>query len=66
MYNSPENEEYEYEFELLNSEDELIITLVCHSDRIMDPQTYAEALRAFADRIDSIATMSDVSGQTLN
>lgn len=61
-----EKDSYEFEFELLNSEDERIITLVCHSDRIMDPQEYADALRSFADRIDSIATMADVSGQSLN
>lgn len=65
MYEEEESEvdEYEFEFELLNSSDGLTVTLVCSADRILTPDEYAGALRAFADRIDSIVTMAEVGGQ---
>jgi hypothetical protein len=51
----------EFEFELLNSEDGKTVTLVCHSDKALAPDEFAQALRSFADRIDSIITMAEVS-----
>lgn len=57
---------YGYEFELLNSEDGKIITLVCSSERLMTPDEYAQALAAFAERIESILTMAELSNSTLN
>jgi hypothetical protein len=69
LYDPDEDDEdvmaYEYEFELMNSEDGHIVTLVCHSNKMLEPCEYAEALRTFADRIDSIVTMAEV-GNTLN
>lgn len=53
----------EYEFEVFNSEDGLFVTLTCFSTKELAPDEYAQALRAFADRIESIVTMSEVSGQ---
>ena len=61
-----EDESYCFEFELLNSEDGLTTTLVCRSDQPMSPDDFAQALRSFANRIDSIANMSDVSGGIIN
>ena len=61
-----EADDISFEFELLNSDDMLITTLVCSADKPLDPCEYAQALRAFADRIDSIVTMAEVSGNTVN
>lgn len=60
------DDENNFEFELLNSEDGLIVTLVCCSDRELSPEEYAEALRAFAERIHALATMSEAETGTLN
>lgn len=60
-----DEEDLEFEFELLNSPDSKIITLVCSSKRPLSPDEYAEALKAFADRIDSIMSLSDADN-TLN
>lgn len=56
----------EFEFELMNSENGLHITLVCRSDKPLEPYDYAQALRAYADRIDSILSIGDLSAGTLN
>lgn len=59
-------EELEFEFELLNSEDGRLVTLVCKSERELSPDEYAEALRAFADRIESLCIMSEANPSTMN
>jgi len=66
MFDVEDADEFEFEFELLNSEDSRTVTLTCHSTRPLEPSEYADALRAFADRIDSLLTMSEVSGNALN
>lgn len=58
--------EFNFEFELLNSDDGKIVTLVCSSDRILEPNEYAMALREFANRIETILTMSEVESGPLN
>lgn len=59
--NEEDFEEYEYEFELMNSNDEKLITLACRSSKVLDPTEFAEALRNYADRIESILSMSELS-----
>lgn len=59
-------EEYDFEFELLNSTDGRIITLVCSTSRELSPDEYAQALIAFAERISSILDMSEVATDTMN
>lgn len=61
-----EEDVIDYEFELLNSDDGKVVTLVCSSSRMMSPDEYAAALTAFAERIESILTMSELSNSTLN
>jgi hypothetical protein len=56
-----EDEEYEFEFELLDSDNPSIITLACYSSKELSPEEYADALRAYADRIESIANMSELT-----
>lgn len=58
-------DDIEFSFELLNSADGLIITLACISSKEMLPDEYAKALRDYADRIESIMSMAEVS-TTLN
>lgn len=59
-----EFDEYDYEFELLNSDDGLLVTLVCASSRELAPEEYLEALRSFIDRMD---IFSDVGiGSTMH
>jgi hypothetical protein len=65
-YEDDDLDEIAFEFELLNSDDQKIITLVCTTDREILPEEYAEALRAFADRLDTIMTMAEASGGTIN
>jgi hypothetical protein len=62
-YSKDDFEEYDYEFELLNSDDERIITLACRSSKILSPTEYAEAIRAYADRIESILHMSELRAE---
>lgn len=59
-------EEIEFEFEVHNSEDMKILTLICHSDKPLDPADFAYALKAFADRIEVIVSMEQLSSGTLN
>lgn len=61
-----DEEELEVEFELLNSEEGKIITLVASCSREPDPLEYAQMLREFAERIESLTTMSELSNSTLN
>lgn len=61
-----EDDEFEFEFELLNSEDGKVITLVCSVSREIGPQEYAEALMAFAERIGTLLTMSEADSQGMN
>ena len=55
-----------FEFELLNSCDGKIVTLVCSTEEPLSTSDFAEALRAFADRVETIETMSEASGYSLN
>lgn len=57
---------FSFEFELLNSEDGKVITLVCHTDQRLAPDEYAEALRNFADRVETLCSMSEASDGPLN
>jgi hypothetical protein len=66
QYDDEPNEENNFSFELLNSPDGLIITLVCCSTQELSPDEYAEALKAFADRICALTSMSEVETDTLN
>ena len=60
-------EELDFEFELVNSEDGRVITLVCRTSRELFPDEYAQALKAFAERIESVVSMnSEVEKSTLN
>lgn len=60
-------EEIDFEFELVNSDDGRVITLVCRTPRELFPDEYAQALKAFADRIESLISMQmDVDGNILN
>lgn len=59
-------EEFGFEFELLNSNDGKTITLVCVVDREVTPDEYAVALIAFAERINSLLSMSEASNGTMN
>lgn len=52
-----EKEEINFQFELLNSEDGRTITLVCSSDIPLDPDEYAEALRCFLERLDTLSSL---------
>lgn len=61
----PEDEN-NFEFEVLNSEDGRIVTLVCFSQQELNPLEYAEMLRAFADRIDSLSTMAEIDMNSIN
>ena len=63
---SDDLDDVEFEFELLNSDDCRLITLVCTADRELSPDEYAQALKMFAERIESIVTMAEASGHTLN
>jgi len=54
------------EFELLNSDDGKLITLVCTADKELSPDEYAQALKLYAERIEAIVTMTEVSGHILN
>jgi len=60
------DDEIEFEFELTNSDDMSTVVLVCTSSCPLAPDEYAQALRAYADRIEAIATMSEVSAGTIN
>lgn len=53
-------------FELLNSVDCLTITLVCSTEKELNPYDYAEALRAFADRIETLSSINEQISGTLN
>jgi len=55
-----------FEFEMLNSADGKIITLVCTADTELTPDEYVTALRAFADRIETILTIGEEVDGTLN
>lgn len=59
-------EELDVEFELLNSEDCQLITLVCRSSKPLAPEEYALALIGYAERIETISSMAEVSGSTIN
>lgn len=59
-------DEIDFEFELMNSVDGKLITLVCTSNKELTPDEYAQALRQFADRIESIITMSEASSNLIN
>ena len=59
-------EEFNFEFELLNSEDGLTVTLVCRTDHPMTPDEFAQALHSFADRIDAVTSMQEIEGNTIN
>lgn len=50
-YDDDGYEEFDFEFELLNSEDGLIVTLVCACSRELTPDEYADALVAFSQRM---------------
>jgi len=65
-YDASGPDEFTFEFELLNSDDGLTVTLVCRSDVIMTPDEFAQALHSFADRIDTIASMREAEGSTIN
>jgi len=54
-----QDNQFSFEFELLNSDDGRLITLVCALDREISPEEYAEALRAFADHIESLTAMAE-------
>ena len=55
-----------FEFEMLNSADGKIITLVCTADKELTPDEYVTALRAFASRIETILTLGEETAGTLN
>lgn len=61
-----EDDEIEYSFELLNSDDGKLITLVCSCDKEMNPTEFAEALKQFADRIESLVTLTEAESGTVN
>jgi len=61
-----EQSECRFEFEMLNSADGKIITLVCTSDEELTPDEYATALRAFATRIETILTIGEGSEGSMN
>lgn len=61
-----EIDELDFQFELLNDDDLRVITLVCTASRPLAPDEYACALMAFAERIESLATMAEVSTGTMN
>lgn len=54
-------DDIEFSFELVNSEDGLIVTLACVSSKELMPDEYAKALRDYADRIETITTMAEIS-----
>lgn len=59
----------EYEFELLNSSDSpdvICLTLYCYSPKELTPSEYAQALIAYAKRIESIALMNDIPVNSKN
>lgn len=59
----------EYEFELLNSSDSpdvICLTLFCYSPKEMTPSEYAQALFAYAKRIESISLMSEIPVNSKN
>lgn len=60
-----ERHEIDYEFELLNSEDGLTVTLVCRSSEPLCPEDFALALHEFADRIDILLSLNG-GGNTVN
>lgn len=47
------------QFELLNSEDERTITLVCSADEPMDPLSFADALKKYAKQIEIWSSFAD-------
>lgn len=59
------DEDFEFEFQLLNSEDGKIITLVCSANRELSPDEYVQALIAFAERMEALSSLSDASN-TMN
>lgn len=61
-----EDEEYEYEMEIMTDDDKKLITLTCVSSKLLTPDEFAEALRAYADRIDTLLSMRDLSSNTIN
>ena len=58
-------EDYEFEFEIVNSECGLLVTLVCDASRPLTPDEYADALIAFAERIRILGNMNEET-QTMN
>ena len=59
-------DEISFQFELLNSVDEKTITLVCSSDKPLNPDEYREALRSFLERLDTIMSLDETNGNLLN
>lgn len=56
-----EDDQLDLHFELLNSDDLLTTTLSVRSNVPLTPEDFVAAIRAYADRIDAISTMSEVS-----
>ena len=56
------SDDVDFQFELNNSADGLIITLVCASSRPLNPDEYAYALRTYVDRIETITSMTEIAG----
>lgn len=59
--NNEEDDALDFEFELLNSDDDKIVTLVCSVSRPVSPDEYAELLNAFADHIRNLVSMAEDS-----
>jgi len=62
---SDEYDDYEFEFELVNSDDGLTVTLVCEASRPLTPDEFADALVAFAERMRILGNMNEEI-QTMN
>lgn len=60
------DDEGQFEFEILNSHDGKIITLVCRSDKELHPLEYADAIVKYAERIKTLVSLSEFSNNSIN
>lgn len=55
---------YEYEFELINTDDPATLILICVASRELSPKDYAEALMAYAQKIYETTSLNGIEKNT--